>query len=154
MTASDVPLCSARARLIGERMTNPESQKTGIPVMYPMQPTASTLCCFPTIFRMKFAIVRAAPVFSRIVPIIVPHRMTIPMLVMMLPNPDLTVLTTVTGSMPQTRPTRSAITTITMNGCSLSFEIASTIRMTETTIRAKRKNVSIFAQPPLTKFIH
>ena len=111
--------------------------------MYPMHPTASTLCFLPTIPRMKFAIVRAAPVFSRIVPMMVPQRMTIPILVMMLPNPDFTVLTTVTGSIPQTRPTSSAITTITTNGCILSFEIAITIRTTDTAIRANRKKVSI-----------
>ena len=32
MTASDLLLCAASARLIGERTTKPESQKTGIPV--------------------------------------------------------------------------------------------------------------------------
>ena len=55
-----------------------------------MAPMATTLFFSPTSFRMALAMVRAAPVFSRMVPMMVPHRMTMPMLVMMLPKPLLT----------------------------------------------------------------
>ena len=37
-----------------------------------------TLFFFPTILRMVLAMVRAAPVFSRMVPMMVPARITIP----------------------------------------------------------------------------
>ena len=108
-----------------------------------MAPMASTLFFFPTIFKIKFAIVSAAPVFSRIVPIIVPHRITMPILVIMLPKPDFTVLTTSSGSIPQMRPTAIAMTVRTMNGCRWNLEIAITITITDKMISAKRKNVCI-----------
>ena len=103
---------------------------------------------------MEFAIVSAAPVFSRIVPMMVPHRMTIPMLVMMLPKPLFTVLTTFSGvssdsgyMKPQSRPTISAISVMTMNGCIFSLEMATIISTTDRMISAKSRNVCMLFPP-------
>ena len=113
---------------------------------------ATTLFFLPTTFKIAFAIVRAAPVFSRIVPMIVPQRITIPMLVMMEPKPELTLLITservnpVSGkSQPPTTPQRIAMTVMTMNGCIFSLEIASIISTTDTMMRANNKNVDMFS---------
>lgn len=62
-----------------------------------MAPMATTLFFLPTSFRMVLAMVSAAPVFSRMVPMMVPHRMTMPMLVMMPPKPFLMVPTMSAG---------------------------------------------------------
>ncbi len=108
----------------------------------------------PTMFRIAFAMVSAAPVFSRMVPMIVPQRITIPILVMMLPKPPLTSLTTLVGVIsdsgkiaPQIRPTASATTSMTTNGCIFSFEIAMTIATTDRMISANKKNVCMSTPP-------
>ena len=118
-------------------MTNPESQKTGIPVTYPVMAMVSTLRLFPTSPRMVLAMVRAAPVFSRMVPMMVPQRMTIPIFPMMLPNPFLMMTMTFSDGIPQTSPTRTEITVITRNGCILNFWMAMIISSTATKITRK-----------------
>ena len=83
--------------------------------------------------------VRAAPVFSRMVPMMVPARITIPMLASMLPKPLFTVLMTSSVGILQTRPTAMAITVSTMNGCWLNLDMANTI---QTTARNITKNIN------------
>ena len=75
----------------------------------PWRPWRLTLLFLPTSFRMAFAMVSAAPVFSRMVPMMVPQRITMPMLVIMSPKPLLTLFTTLAGSAqtPDTRRPRS-----------------------------------------------
>lgn len=122
---------------MGLRMTNPESQNTGIPVTYPVMAMVSTLRLLPTIPRMVLAMVRAAPVFSRIVPMMVPHRITIPMFPMMLPNPFFTMTMTFSDGIPHTSPTRIEMTVITMKGCILNFWMARIMSKTAMKITAK-----------------
>ena len=117
-----------------------------------MAPIATTLFFFPTTLRMALAMVRAAPVFSRMVPMMVPQRITIPMLVIMDPKPELTLFITservrpVSGnSQPPMTPQRIAMTVMTINGCIFSFEMAKIINTTETMIRANNKNVDTFS---------
>lgn len=109
---------------------------------------ATTLLFLPTSFRMAFAMVSAAPVFSRMVPMMVPQRITMPMLVIMSPKPLLTLFTTLAGvssdsgyTAPQIRPTRSAMTVITMKGWIFHFEMAMTISPTDAMMSANRKKV-------------
>ena len=98
---------------------------------------------------MLFAIVSAAPVFSRIVPIIVPQRMTIPMFARMLPKPLLTVLITLTASKPQTSPIAIAMTTITMNGWMLNLEMAIIIATTAIKITPNMNNADMLLFLPV-----
>ena len=106
-----------------------------------------TLFSFPTIFKIVFAIVSAAPVFSRIVPIMVPARITIPMLARILPKPLLTVLITSSVGIPHTRPTKTAITVSTRNGCMLNFDMAMTIHTTAKNITPKINKPDIQIPP-------
>ena len=64
---------------MGSRITKPESQKTGIETTQPMSSIAMSGCFFPTILTTISASLSAPPVFSRIVPMIAPRMITIPM---------------------------------------------------------------------------
>ena len=67
------------------------------------------------------------------------------MLARMLPKPLLTVEITSSVGMPQTRPTTTATTTSTRNGCWLNFEIAITMATTANTITANMKIADILS---------
>jgi hypothetical protein len=71
LTASD--------RLRGDKMTKPESQKTGMDTTAPVRLIASEERASPISLMTVLAITRAPPPFSRITPMIVPAAMTIPM---------------------------------------------------------------------------
>lgn len=116
ITARKILLLPAKALEIGLKITKPESQNTGIPVIYPVIPIVNTLLSFPTSFKIVCAIVNAAPVFSKIVPIIVPAKITIPIFARILPNPFFTVLITSSAGIPHTRPTIIAMMISTKKG--------------------------------------
>ena len=78
---------------------------------------------------------------------IVPQRMTIPMLARILPKPLFTVSMTSPAGIPHTRPTKIAITVSTRNGCMLNFEIAMTIHTTAKNITPKMNKPDIFIPP-------
>ena len=89
ITAIDLPLSFARDLLSGERITNPESQNTGMETIYPAILMARGDLSLPTTLSMEFVIASAAPVFSRIVPMMVPATITIPMYPRVEPKPFL-----------------------------------------------------------------
>ena len=65
VTANDIPALLDKALFNGERITNPESQKTGIETMYPMMLIAWGTLRFPTTFRTASAMDIAPPDFSK-----------------------------------------------------------------------------------------
>ena len=87
-----------------DRMTKPESQKTGIDTTTPERPRTTSACLTPTSFRMVMAMRLAAPLFSRNMPMIPPKPITMPMLAMVLPKPDVTVLMATLSRLPLSFP--------------------------------------------------
>jgi len=149
ITARETPDFAAKALLIGERMTKPESQKTGILTIYPVRLMVKGACFLPTTLRIVLAIVSAAPVFSRIVPIIVPAIITIPMLPRIEPNPEVRVVISLSTGIPHNTPTKYPESNNTMNGCHLNFEIKTTIPTIATIITKNRYHPAISV--PLNK---
>ena len=87
IATADAAVRRTSALRIGSRMTNPESQNTGIETTQPMSCTAMTGLSLPTSRIIISASFRAPPVFSSTVPIIAPRMMTMPMLVNVPENP-------------------------------------------------------------------
>ena len=81
MATLDVIVRFTSALRMGLRITNPESQNTGMETTQPMSSTASSGRFFPTTRMTISASFNAAPVTSRIVPMSAPRMMTMPMLV-------------------------------------------------------------------------
>ena len=128
-----------RALRIGLRITNPESQKTGIDTTHPISSIARTGCFLPTILITMSASLRAAPVCSRMLPIRAPRIITIPMEVKVPEKPcPITVaipaLVVPSSSLmsaigiPAIRPRTSEINMIEMNGWILNLEIRTIIQ--------------------------
>ena len=86
----------------------------------------------------------AAPVFSRMVPMIVPATMTMPMLERMPPNPFLTVFMTSAAGMPHASPTKIDTIIITRNGCCLNLLMAMIIARTAMMMTAPMYSPDIF----------
>ena len=99
-----------------ERITKPESQKTGIDTTQPMRLIASAGRFSPTTFKTESAIVKAAPDFSSIAPIIVPRRITIPIPLQVPPKPFRIVSRTFAGGIPTASPIASATANSATNG--------------------------------------
>ena len=133
---------------MGDKMTKPESQNTGIPVTYPVRLMVRTERALPTTPRIVFAMTRAAPVFSKMVPMMVPATMTMPMLDKIPPNPLLTVAMTLSAGMPQTSPTKMETKIITTKGCCLYLLMATIIMMTARMITAPMNKPDITNPPP------
>ena len=93
------------------------------------------------------AITSAAPVFSKIVPMIVPATMTIPILDKIPPNPPFTVAMTLSAGIPQTRPTKMEISTMTTKGCCLNLLIATIMMITARTMTAPINKPDIVIPP-------
>ena len=87
-----------------DRMTKPESQKTGMETTKPVRPRTTSARLTPTSFRMVIAIRLAAPLFSKKIPMMQPKPMTIPMLVMVPPKPPVTVLMATLNRLPPSLP--------------------------------------------------
>ena len=83
-----------------DRMTKPESQKTGMETTKPVRPRTTSQFLTPTSFRMVSAILFAAPDFSRKIPMIQPKPMTTPMEAMVPPKPVVTELMTLARVAP------------------------------------------------------
>ena len=73
---------------IGASTTNPESQKIGIDTRNPVSARASSSLFLPNSFKNVCAILLAAPVTSKIWPIITPNPIMIPILPKVPPNPE------------------------------------------------------------------
>ena len=87
MVAILAPLRRAIERLRDERMTKPESQKTGMDTIQPMMLMARAGRFSPTCRRTVSAMVTAPPLLSSIAPMIVPNRMTMLMERHVFPKP-------------------------------------------------------------------
>lgn len=90
-SATDMEATATFARLANaflklDKLTKPESQKTGMDTIKPIMLMASCGLLGPTILNTTSAIRNAAPSFSKMVPIIVPKTMTSPMLVISPPK--------------------------------------------------------------------
>ena len=79
MATLEVPVRRTMARRIGSKITKPLSQKTGMETTQPMSSMASSGFFWPTSLTTISASFRAAPVFSRMLPIRAPRIITIPM---------------------------------------------------------------------------
>ena len=76
------------------RIINPESQKMGNPEIKPVIAIAFPLLFSPVLERIKFAMLKVAPVLSSVTPIIVPKIIRKPIEAIVDPNPSLMALTT------------------------------------------------------------
>ena len=74
-----------------DRITKPESQKTGMETTQPVRPRTMSQFFTPTALRMVSAMHLAAPLFSRKIPMMQPKPITMPMLVIVPPKPAVTV---------------------------------------------------------------
>ena len=99
-----------------ERITNPESQNTGIETTQPIKLIASPGRFSPTTFKTESAIVKAAPDFSSIAPIIVPNKITTPIPRHVPPKPFKIVSRTFAGAIPTAKPIASATANNATNG--------------------------------------
>ena len=98
-TAKGMPVFLLRVLLSEERMTKPESQKTGIETINPVRFMLRGALFFPIRLSNDEASTLVPPLFSRNAPIIVPRAMIIPILERVLPKPSLIFLSTVAASM-------------------------------------------------------
>ncbi len=96
----------------GERMTNAESQKTGIETMKPVMAIAISSLPLPSILMKVSAIFFAAPLTSKMAPIMTPKPMMIPMLPKVEPKPSLMAPSTLAGERPAIRPAATEPTII------------------------------------------
>ena len=155
IATDDSAVLFTKAFLIGFRITNPESQNTGIETTQPISSTASTGLFLPTSLITISASLKAAPVFSSMVPINAPSMITIPILENVPANPAPITLARPcifvpsskvlsTKGIPATSPKISDIHIIDINGCTPNFEMATII-----TITAKI-NTNISGKPVIT----
>ncbi len=135
-------------------MTNPESQNTGILTTAPVRLMVSGARFFPTMFKIVLAIVSAAPVFSRMVPMIVPAMMTIPILPRIPPKPAVIVVTRESTGSPPSRPTKYAESSSTMNGCHLNLDINTIIPTIAIKITRNRYHPVIYHPPRCSHYIY
>ena len=91
----------------GERMTNAESQKTGIETMKPVMAIAISSLPLPSILMKVSAIFFAAPLTSKIAPIMTPKPMMIPMLPKVDPKPSLIAASTFVAGRPAIKPAQT-----------------------------------------------
>ena len=112
----DWPERAASDRPTGLTNTNPLSQKTGIDTIQPISNIASLGKRRPTVRSTARAMATAAPVLSRILPIMVPKIITNPMPVKMLEKPRPTVSGRVCNGMPSANARTRAVTRIEING--------------------------------------
>ena len=110
-------------------MTKPLSQKTGMETIQPISSTASSGFFWPTMRTTRSASLRAAPVFSRIVPISAPRMMTMPMEVKVPEKPEPITSAILVSGMPASSARMSEMPMIARNGWTLYLLIA-TIMMT------------------------
>ena len=112
---------------MGLSTTKPESQKTGMETTQPIIAIESTGCLLPKSFIMQSAILSAAPLCSKMVPISVPKIMTRPMPAKILEKP-LPMRVVICGrGIPDTIPKMSAVRSIAIKGCRCHLEMATTI---------------------------
>ena len=116
ITESLTPLLRANDLLSEDRITNPESQNTGIETTQPIRPIARAGRFSPTTLRTESAIVKAAPDFSSIAPMIVPSKITIPIPLHVPPKPFRIVSRTFAGGIPTARPIARATANNATNG--------------------------------------
>ena len=156
MATLDVIVRFTSALRMGLRITNPESQNTGMETTQPMSSTASSGRFFPTTRMTISASFNAAPVASRIVPMSAPRMMTMPMLVnvpekpepMTLASPGVTVPSAAvlfTSGTPATSPSTSEMPMMERNGWIFHFEMARIIRTMAAT------NARISGKPDMMK---
>ena len=73
------------------------------------------------------ASLNAPPECSRKAPIITPRTMTTPILPRVIPNPSLIDFTTISSSIPESKPKKSAAPSSAKKGCTFNFAVSNTI---------------------------
>jgi len=128
------------------RMTKPESQNTGTDTMKPMMLMVRVGNRVPSTRMRASAMAMAAPVRSRITPMIVPNRMINPMLPRVAPNAPVMVGAIVSTGSPKANPPTTAAASSARNGLSFNFVVATTMAATRATKMAmlSTENVLLF----------
>ena len=140
MATLEVPVRRTRARRMGSRITKPLSQNTGMETTQPMSSMASSGFFLPTILMTISASFRAAPVFSRMLPISAPRMITIPMELKVPEKPAPMTPGISVSEMPASSARSNDTVMMEMNGWILYFEIATiitTIARTKTIIKGR-----------------
>ena len=123
-----MPVLLLMARFRVDRITNPESQNTGIETMNPVMFIARCDLFLPVNMSKESAMDLAPPVLSKKVPIMVPHAITIPMLFSVFPKPVLRLLMIVSVSRPLIEPIINDAARRVKKGCILYRAVAIMIK--------------------------
>ena len=122
-----------------ERITKPESQKTGIETTQPISSIARVGFFSPTRRITKSASLKAAPVFSSTAPMKAPKMITIPMDVNVDEKPDpITPGMSFNGS-PASRASTSDIAMMARKGWTFNLAIMTIIKAIATTKAARKE---------------
>ena len=118
---TDLPVTRDIALHNGAKITIAESAKTGMDTSHPVIPRASSSFPLPIFLMKENAIRSAAPVFSRIPPIITPRPMMIPVLFKVFPKPSWIAVMASDGDILPIRPVISAASSSAMKVWVLVF---------------------------------
>ncbi len=143
-TVSDMPVRLLKALFRVDRITNPESQNTGMETINPVMLIARGALLSPTMPNTEEPIDRAPPLFSKNVPMIVPHAITMPILLSVFPNPSVSLASTSVVPRPPRKPMKMAASKSVRKGCSLNFVVP---RMMKPMMSTRKMSVIMLFTP-------